>query len=74
MLNQIKAIFADEMDYSSSANLKKNTVIEELQLDEMDLGNIYIALEDAFGLELSEDVVLSLETIGDIAAYIEENM
>lgn len=74
MLNQIKTIFADEMDYSSSANLRKNTVLEDLQLDEMDMSNIFIAIEDAFGVEFSEDVLESIETLGDIASYIEENV
>ena len=71
-LKQIQTVISEQTGISKKS-IQLDTSIEELQIDEMDLSDIYIELEDLFDIEISEDAIYEFETISDILAYIEVN-
>lgn len=46
--------------------------IDDLNADSIEIVEFIMSLEDEFGIEIDEDVVESIATIGDVIEYIEE--
>lgn len=47
--------------------IEAGTALSDLQLDSLDVAEVFMALEDRCGLELDPDSARSLETVGDLA-------
>lgn len=48
------------------------TFAEDLQLDELDMVELFMAVEDEFGVEIWEEHEDNLKTVGELLAYIEK--
>lgn len=55
------AVITDDMD-----------LVADLGLSSLDLMDAVVAFEDEFGVEISDDMVMGLRTVGDIMGYLEE--
>ena len=51
--------------------LTKDTSFEELALDSLDVVQMVMAIEEAFDIEIDDDDVENLKTVGQLLAYIE---
>lgn len=56
------------LDTSSFSN---DTALADLGIDSLELVELVMAIEDAFGVEISEGDQASLRTLGDVAAFVE---
>ena len=52
--------------------LTKDTSFEELALDSLDVVQMVMAIEEAFDIEIDDDDVENLKTVGQLLDYIEE--
>ena len=59
VLEKIIDIISEQLEIDKSV-IKESSTLEE------DLG----AIEDEFGIELSDDVIEDLSTVGDLAKYV----
>ena len=62
-------IIADRLSRDKATITDASNVITDLGADSLDIAEIMMDLEDAFGVKLEEDQ--DLKTIGDIVKYIE---
>lgn len=51
--------------------LTKDTSFEELALDSLDVVQMVMAIEEAFDIEIDDDDVENLKTVGELLDYIE---
>ncbi|MCI9044593.1 MAG: acyl carrier protein [Peptococcaceae bacterium] len=51
--------------------LTKDTSFEELALDSLDVVQMVMAIEEAFDIEIDDDDVENLKTVGQLLDYIE---
>ena len=51
--------------------LTKDTSFEELALDSLDVVQMVMAIEEAFDIEIDDDDVENLKTLGQLLDYIE---
>ena len=51
--------------------LTKDTSFEELALDPLDVVQMVMAIEEAFDIEIDDDDVENLKTVGQLLDYIE---
>lgn len=70
MLEKVKEIVADGLGVDA-AELTAETTFEELGADSLDLMDMVMSFEDAFGIEIDTEAMPSLTTIGSVVAYIE---
>ena len=59
------AIDADEITMDSS-------FVDDLGADSLDVVDLVMALEDEFDVEIPEDQVENIKTVGDIVKFIED--
>ena len=57
------------------ASEKITAIVEELKtLTVLELSELVKAVEDEFGVEVPEEAVENLKTVGDVVKFIEENI
>ena len=49
------------------------TLTDELDIDSLDLVDLVMTVEDEFSIELPDEALEAMKTIGDLVKYIEEN-
>jgi acyl carrier protein len=53
-------------------NLTPATAFADLELDSLDVVQMVMAIEEAFDIEIDDDDVDKLKTVGQLVEYIEE--
>lgn len=62
-------IEVEDFEINSDTNLKT-----DLHMDSLEAVEIMMALEDEFNIEISDDLLDSLSTVGDLVDYIENQI
>jgi len=60
--------------YRDDPVTEKHSFKLELGADSLDMVEIAMELEDAFDLHISDNDIESLQTVGDMVKYVEENI
>lgn len=73
MLNKIISYLAQQLDISAE-DLDANTTFESLNLDSLDMAEMIIDMEEEVGVDFEIDGEIRLETIGELADFIEDKL
>ncbi len=68
--NKVKKIVADQLEVDIS-KLTKETTFEDIDADSLDIVELVMALEEEFDLEISDQEIENIKTVGDVVKYIE---
>lgn len=68
--DQVKAIIADQLEVDRS-KLTGETTFEDIDADSLDIVELVMALEEEFDLEISDQEIENIKTVGDVVKYIE---
>ncbi len=71
MKERIKAIIAARLGIDAAGIDDYALLAEELGADSLDLVEIIIAVEDSFGVEISDEEVMEMKCVTDMVAYLE---
>ena len=74
VLEKVKKIICDQLDIEESIITMDSVIIEDLGADSLDVVDIIMSLEEEFDMEIPDEQVENIKTIGDIVKYIEENL
>jgi acyl carrier protein len=67
---KIKEVIADVLDYSTDEITEETTFIDDLGADSLDVVQIVMQLEDIFGIEIPDDAIENIVTVGDAVEQI----
>ena len=73
VLEKIKALVAQQFDVEEDS-ISTDTSIEELGGDTIDVSELLTALEEEFDIEISEEWVDKIETVGDAVTAVKKSM
>ncbi len=73
IFEQVKKLIAKELDVSESKITLETSLAEDLGADSLDAVELVMALEDEFGISVSDDDAQNLNTVKAIVEYIEKN-
>ncbi len=68
--DKVKKIIADQLEVDSS-KLSTETTFEDIDADSLDIVELVMALEEEFDLEISDQEIENINTVGDVIKYIE---
>lgn len=71
MFEEIKNQIAELLNVEPEKVTAESNLITDLKADSMDIATLLLELEEKYGIEISEDDMDSLQTVGDIVQYIE---
>ena len=63
-------IISEQFDVDRATLTTETDLVNDLHADSLDLVELIMSFEDAFGLTIPDDVALSVKTIGDAVAYL----
>lgn len=70
---KVKKIIADQLDVEDDVITEAASITDDLGADSLDVVDLVMSIEDEFDVEIPEDQVENIKTVGDIVKYIEEN-
>ena len=71
VFEKVRDILADQLDLEEDSITMDSSFIEDLGADSLDLVDLVMSLEDVFGLEVPDDAIETMKTVGDVVRYIE---
>ena len=70
---KIKAIIVEQLGVEESEVTPEAHFIDDLGADSLDTVELVMALEEEFGIEISDEDAEKIQTVGDVAKYIDEH-
>lgn len=70
VFEKLVEILAEQLDADKESMTPDTKIADDLGADSLDLVDLLMSIEDEFGIEIPDEDVEGLETIGDVAEYI----
>ncbi len=70
---KVKKIIADNLEIDESTITPDSVITDDLGADSLDVVDLVMSFEDEFGVEIPDEAVETIRTVGDIVKYIEDN-
>jgi acyl carrier protein len=74
MFEKLVEIIADQLDIDPDMISGDSKIMEDLGADSLDVVEMLMAIEDAFGYSVPDEDVEDLITVNDVASYLENQM
>ena len=71
---RIQAIVADQLGVKPAEVTKDASILDDLGADSLDVVELVMALEETFDIEIPDDAVEDMRTIGDIQRFVESHV
>ncbi len=71
VFDKIRDILAVQLDIEPSEMTMETRIVEDLGADSLDVVELLMAAYDEFGVEMPDDKIEGLKTIGDVVDYIQ---
>ncbi len=71
--DKVKSIIAEQLEVDI-AGLTLETTFEEIDADSLDIVELVMALEEEFELEISDEEIENIRSVGDVIKYIESKL
>jgi len=73
VLAKVKQIIAEQLGVDEDEVVSSASFVDDLGADSLDQVELIMALEEAYGLEISDDEAEKMHTVGDASSYIEKH-
>jgi len=71
IIEQINSSLAEEFEFALDDMTPDTTLFEDMGLDSLDLVDLVVVLETAFGMKIrDEEAIRKIRTLGDIHAFV----
>ena len=70
---KVKKIVSDQLEVAME-KLGMETTFEDIDADSLDIVELVMALEEEFDLEISDQEIENIKSVGDIVKYIESKV
>ena len=74
VFEKIKEILAGQRDVDAEEMALDTKIADDLGADSLDVVELLMAIEDEFDVEIPDEEIEKLKTIGDVVEYIQNNM
>ena len=73
ILEQVKKIIEEQLGVDESEIYEDSAFIEDLGADSLDIVELIMAFESEFDMEIEDDEVENISTVGDVINYIRDH-
>ena len=72
VLEKVCKILCDQLDVEESAVTMDADIASDLGADSLDVVDILMSIEDEFNVEIPDEAIENVKTVGDIVNYLED--
>ncbi len=73
VFDKVKEIIVEQLDVDADKVTTNANIQDDLGADSLDVVDLVMSLEEEFDIEIPDEAVESIKTVGDIVKYIEDN-
>ena len=73
VLEKVKAILAEQYDVEEDKSTADTDLQEDLGADSLDVVDLLMSIEDEFEVEVPDEEIENIKTVGSLVSYIEAN-
>ncbi len=73
VLEKFKAILAEQFDVEEDKITADTDLQEDLGADSLDVVDLLMSIEDEFEVEVPDEEIENIKTVGSLVSYIEAN-
>ena len=73
VFDKVKKIIVDQLDVEEEKVTAEASITEDLGADSLDVVDLVMSIEEEFDIEIPDEAVENIKTVGDIVSYIESN-
>lgn len=70
IFERVRAVVCKELNVNESEVNEGASFTEDLGADSLDVVELVMALEEEFGIDIPDDDVANIKTVGDVVTYI----
>ena len=74
VFEKIRKILSELLSIDENTIEMDSLIIDNLGADSLDLVDAIVTINDEFGVEIPDDEIENLRSVGDVVRYIESNM
>ncbi len=71
VFEKIRTILADQLDADQEAITMETDIATDLGADSLDVVELIMSIEDEFEIEVPDENIESIKTVGDLVNYIQ---
>ena len=72
MLETVIKVIAEQLSIEESKITPQSSLVDDLKADSLDVAAFMLELEERYNVEIPDEELGNLVTVGDIAAYLEK--
>ena len=73
VLEKVRDMIASQLQVAPESITMESRLVEDLKADSANVMVMILEMETEFGMEVEDEVILQLMTVGDIVDYIEKH-
>lgn len=73
IFEKVKELLAEQLDANAADMTLETRIVDDLGADSLDVVEMLMSVEDEFEIEIPDNVIENLKTIGDVVEYIQAN-
>lgn len=74
VLDKMKDILVEQLECNPEDITMESLLVDDLGADSLDAIDIVMSVEDTFKVEVPDEIIEKIETVGDIINYIEDHI
>lgn len=74
VFDRIKDIIVEQLDVEEDAVTMEASITDDLGADSLDVVDLVMSIEESFDVEIPDEEVENIKTVGDIVKYIENKV
>ncbi len=72
LANRVESIVREQLGLEPAPLTPESNLLDDLGADSLDVVELVMALEEEFGIEVPDEDVENIRTVGDIVSYLGE--
>jgi acyl carrier protein len=73
VFERLQGLVAEQLGVEPDQVIREAEFVQDLNADSLDMVELVMSLEEEFGIEISDEEVENIRTVGDAVDYIDEN-
>ncbi len=73
ILEKVKVILSEQFDVEEDKISPETNLVDDLGADSLDVVDLIMSLEDEFEIEIPDEEIENIRTVGELVKYIESS-
>ena len=74
VFEKVRSMVASQLQADEATITRESRLVEDLKADSANVMVLILELESEFGIEVEDEIILTLKTVGDVEQYIEASI